>query len=96
MRRLIAVLALAACGTGGEEGVSRRACERYRDHLVELRYQGAGSDSDITAHKRAMKQALGEKFVSSCESKLSMSELQCGLHANDLKSATACAKRGAN
>jgi hypothetical protein len=45
---------------------------------------------DVKGHRVAMKQALGTTFVESCESQVSVAELQCSLRARDLASVTAC------
>jgi len=56
------VLALAGCAASEDSDAAReRLCERLRDHLVGLRLVGA--NVDLEAHRAAIKQALGHKFI---------------------------------
>jgi hypothetical protein len=45
----------------------------------------------VAAHRAAMKSALGDQFLVSCQ-QLTVAELKCGLAAGELRDATACAK----
>ena len=66
---------------------------QLRDHLVELRLATVPKNQgiDVAAHRAALKQAFGESFVGSCEAKLTVPELECGLRARNVAGATACA-----
>jgi hypothetical protein len=70
--------------------VNRARCTQLRDHLVELRLRNTGMDVDVDAHRQAMKHALGDRFVASCEQGMSSSELKCALAAKELRAATSC------
>ena len=90
--RLIASIVLsvlAACSSSSEIEVDHTHCLQLRDHLVDLRLATA-KGVDVRAHKRAMTEALGERFVNGCQATLSSDQLECGLHARDLAHATAC------
>jgi hypothetical protein len=89
---LIAILlgAVGCSSSSTELEVDRARCTRLRDHLVELRLSDAGADVDVVAHRLAMKQALGDGFISTCERNLSASELTCALKAQELRAATSC------
>jgi hypothetical protein len=85
----VAWTALAGC-TSSEDGAaaSRKRCVTLRDHLVELRLQGAGVD-EVAAHRAAMQQALGDRFVEQCMA-LPPKQIACALAAKDTASATSC------
>ncbi len=103
MRLLIAVsislslaltvsLALTAgCSTGGAERVGRGDCERLRDHLVDVRMASVTADHE--QHRRAIRTALGDGFLSSCLDLTTESQLRCSLKANDAQALTACARQ---
>lgn len=62
---------------------------RLRDHLVDLELATAmGVDRD--AHRKAMQRALGDGFVSSCEARLSETDVACALRARDSAAVAAC------
>lgn len=84
-------LYLTGCSDTHSIEVDREHCEQLRDHMIDLRLASATAGVDVKAHRSAMKEALGERFVESCE-QLSASELECSLHARDLASASACSK----
>jgi hypothetical protein len=84
-------LYLSACSDTHSIEVDRAHCEQLRDHMIDLRITSATAGVDVKAHRAAMKEALGERFVESCEL-LSPSELECSLRARDLASASACSK----
>ena len=46
--------------------------------------------AEIAAHRRALSQALGEGFVSSCEKTLSQHQIDCALAATDSAAAAGC------
>lgn len=89
---VVIALLVAACASDEEHAIDRKGCEQYRDHLVELRLHDASSTFDVQQHRAAMKQALGERFISSCEKQVSSSELRCALRASTSLEASACAK----
>jgi hypothetical protein len=69
---------------------ARKRCLALRDHLIDLRLSSAEQSVDVAAHRDAMKQALGETFVETCQQEVSADELNCGLSATDLSAASAC------
>jgi hypothetical protein len=89
--RLVAALMLtiAACSDGSDPDVDRSTCERLCDHLIDVRLKDAPA-ADVVAHRAAMKQVLGENFITSCLKDLSPSQVKCALAATDHAAATAC------
>ncbi len=79
-------------------------CGQLRDHLVDLRLKDAAAGSgnpransaavtaaiNLDAHRAAMKAALGQGFIASCQRALSKQQIQCALAAHDLPEAQAC------
>jgi hypothetical protein len=85
------VLALAN-GAASEDSDSahERRCERLRDHLVDLRLVDTNIDAE--AHRAAIKQALGDKFVATCATGLTASQVECALAASDSARALECTR----
>ena len=84
-----ALLALTSCSSESDsDAVSRRDCERMRDHLVELRMQSVTADQD--QHRIAIRSALDESFVSACVENTTESQLHCALTAKDTDALAAC------
>jgi hypothetical protein len=65
MRRIaFATFVAVVCGCGSDSERSQQdtgACARLRDHVVDLRVAGLRDDRE--AHRQALHQALGERFV---------------------------------
>jgi hypothetical protein len=80
---------LTACATESG-GVSRRDCERLRDHVIDLRLQSVTADRE--QHRAALTTSLGDAFVTECASATSDMHLRCALAANDEESLAACAR----
>jgi hypothetical protein len=59
--------------------------------MVELRLASAGSGVDKHAHSVAMRNALGDRFLESCQ-QLTAAQLDCSMRARDLTAATACSQ----
>lgn len=94
--RVIAVVAivLCACSGGDDEATaaSRQArCERLRDHVIDLRLASA-TNVDVAAHRQAMRQALGDDFVTACTGTMTEAQVDCALAAADSDAVTACSK----
>jgi len=85
----VCVAALTACAGASDEPSRITQCERYRDHLVDLRFANA-EHIDTSAQQAALKQALGDEFLAKCERSLSDSELACALRAIDSRGVLAC------
>ena len=83
-----AVFVLVACGGEEEDSVVKR-CQRVRDRIIDLRLESA-SKVDRSAHREAMREALGSEFINSCSQAMTAKQRQCVLDARDLASATAC------
>lgn len=88
----LAALATAACGTDSDR-VSRRDCERLRDHVIELRMSSVTADHD--QHRAALRASLGDGYVSSCVEQRTGDGLRCALAARDDHALAAC-DRGAS
>jgi len=90
MRVFFVAIAFAGCASSNDFEVSRKNCERYLDHVVDLRLRDANEPVvEVRQHQAAMKSALGERFIASCE-QLTSEQLKCGLRATDSASAAAC------
>jgi hypothetical protein len=89
---VVAGLSSTTLGCGGgdhtETEAEQTACERLRDHLVELRLADA-SGVDLAAHREAMRSALGEGFIAGCQS-MPEQQIECALDAPDLETAASC------
>jgi hypothetical protein len=85
----IVILLLAGGCAGDEPAVSRGACERMREHAIELRLDGVVDDRD--AHRATARQVLGERYVERCVAETSVAELECSLAAKTLQTLHACA-----
>jgi hypothetical protein len=90
-RVMVAVLLVfGACASRDEDGrAPTKKCEQLRDHLVDLRLADAAG-VDREAHRKVMRQAMGDEFIASCTSSLSSAQVKCALAAGDLKSAESC------
>lgn len=91
---LISCLLFVSCGGGSSSDDVAEAprCEQLRDHLVEMQLVTVdpATGVDRAAHRKAMKQALGEDFIASCNAKLTDSQVDCALAAMDPSVAAAC------
>lgn len=94
--RWCVIFMFVGCATSDSGGSAEpRQCERLREHLVDLQVADihVATGIDREAHRRAMTNALGGDFVSSCTSKLTESQIECALGAGDRLAAAACAAR---
>jgi hypothetical protein len=48
--------------------------------------------ASLDAHRRAMRDALGESFVATCEQTLTAAQVRCALEATDTAAASACSR----
>ncbi len=86
---LAGALALVV-GCGAEpDTVTRRDCERLRDHLIELRMDTV--TADVEHHRAALRAALGDAFVTGCTDTTTEQELRCALGAHTHDQLIACA-----
>lgn len=82
-------IALTACAH--DEPVDRRSCEKLRDHLIDVRVTSDGAaGADAAQHRDAMKAALGDDFVDTCERSMSVEQLRCAMNARDLGATRDC------
>jgi hypothetical protein len=88
-RFIIVSIVIAACTA--EEPTPDQRCERVRDRLIDLRLANA-TGVDIAAHRAALKNALGDSFIESCKTTLTVAQQQCVLDARDAFAANACSK----
>ena len=88
---LIAVMAFGCGGDDGAEAERPRPCDQLLEHMIDLSESGARNDpKDLAAHRAAMRQAIGPRFLASCEQSMSTDQIDCAAKAGDLTSATAC------
>lgn len=89
---LVFALVLAACASSEDPRDARtRQCAQVRDHLIDLRLAHA---HDVDAHRAAMKQALGDRFVDECAASLTQTQITCALTASDAVAAIDCTRSG--
>lgn len=86
---LLFALVLLSCSSEDEDD-KRRTCERYRDRIVELRLADAPNAKVAAEHRDLLKESLGDEFISSCESSMTIDELHCAMAADDSSAALAC------
>jgi hypothetical protein len=93
MRSCVIVIGLFVGCASPDEPADQRQCARLREHLVDLHVGDVhvATGIDREAHRRALAQALGPDFVTSCSGKLTESQVDCALNANDRAAAAACA-----
>lgn len=93
-RSILFASLVLGCGGGRDEGARTEACERMRDHLVELRLDGNRTvpDADLQQHRAALVAALGPQFIGNCVQQTSDEELDCLSAAANSEAARACAK----
>lgn len=90
---------IVGCSSGDDDGVdTRRRCEQLRDHMIDMRLGGLETAApsqkiDVAAHRAAMMQALGESFLSSCQTDFKPKQLDCALAAPDLNAITDCSAK---
>jgi hypothetical protein len=95
MRKLFLLMLLIGCSGDDETEVERQVppCAELRDHLIELRMAGISGTPAQRAETRAMmERSLGTEFATSCESKLSTTQVACAIGATTLNAASACAE----
>jgi hypothetical protein len=88
------LLFVSACASEGSQPPESTRCVKLRDHLVDLQVADihVATGVDRNAHRRALAGALGDDFTATCTSKMSESQVDCALGANDAASAAACAR----
>lgn len=89
---LVVMLAFAGCTSSDKsERATAAQCERVRDHLVELRV--VGTQADASAHRDAIKDALGTRFTDECVATVDRGQIDCSLAAKDATSALSCIQK---
>jgi hypothetical protein len=68
----------------------RAACERYRDHILDVRLEGVVEDRE--AHRAALAASLGTDIVTQCL-ELDRAEVECATKAKTLAATRACGER---
>lgn len=85
-----ALASLPSCWSESDsDSVSRRDCERLREHLIDLRMQSVTSDH--AQHRIAIASSLDESFLSSCVDGMTSSYVECAHAARDSDALAACA-----
>lgn len=91
MGRWLAVIPslFVACTSAepGEIDVHAR-CVALRDHEIDTRLADA-PDVDAVAHRQAMRQALGERFIDECNA-LTSKQVDCALVASTADAIAIC------
>ncbi len=92
MRSLLVAILLLGCSVDDAVDIEhRRPCDQLLEHMLDLSVAGAKTDpKDLAAHLAAMRQAIGPRFLPSCEQSMTTNQIDCAAKASDLSSATAC------
>jgi hypothetical protein len=88
-------LSIALTGTAfgctsdaGDAERSTTACERLRNHVVDLRVSEIHQDQE--AHRTALRRALGSSFVAQCKDQ-SSARFECEMKATNIDGLRDCA-----
>lgn len=71
---------------------ARKRCSSLRDRVIDLRVASA-TDVDQAAHRAAMRDALGDRYIDECVKDLSPSQIDCAMKAADTDIASACVRK---
>ena len=89
---------LASCAARTEEIDKHSECSRMRDHVLDLRIAGFdavrtsdGKAIDLSAHRDALRNALGPSFVDDCVAHMSDAELACRKTSTNITALRGCA-----
>jgi hypothetical protein len=85
---IVVVFAFSCSSDDDAETTRRSRCLRLRDHVIELRLVTQTNARE--KHRAAMRDALGEEFVSHCESEITSDRLNCMLSAKDHDTVSKC------
>jgi hypothetical protein len=82
---LVSGLGLVACSSSEPSRPTVESCTQLRGHVIEMRIQSSAgghvTPAAVASHRKALTRALGDKFVSSCQSDLTPREVACSLSA---------------
>ena len=87
------VVCLFGCGGGGEEALETEQCLRVRERLVDLALGSESASAAREDHRLVIQRALGQEFVSHCESDMREDQADCILSAADSKAVAACSSQ---
>jgi hypothetical protein len=98
MRALAAFLVLGGASVScSPDKPDSAACERVRDHIVDIRVDAYGSAKDavggtitLEPHRRALQRALGEGFIKRCVATMSPEQIHCAIDATTSEQAQVC------
>jgi hypothetical protein len=87
---LVVCLICAACGSDPQatQDSSTVACEKLREHLLDVRVAGVTSHRD--AHRAALSRSLGDDFVARCERTKTQADLDCEMAAKTTAQLRVC------
>ena len=90
--RLVPLVPFVFLGCTQATTVEREDCEQLRDHVVDLRLSTISDlpTEDMAGHRSALRNALGEPFVSSCMKTFTPDQIQCAKSALDSDAASSC------
>ncbi len=90
MGRLALIVCLVmGCSDESEDEVTAKPCVELRDHVIGLKLADA-TQVDRDAHRAAMRRALGDEFVTQCQTAMTETQITCALRAADSGALTAC------
>jgi hypothetical protein len=87
---LVIASTLSSCAEAPDaEESARKRCIALREHLIGIRLATASESVDVTAHRKAFENALGERFVDDCR-ELPAKQVECSLRAVDSEAVSSC------
>jgi len=90
MWRLVCLVLVAGCATGGGEGrAGPKQCEQLRERLIDNQLSVA-TGVDKNAHREALRSALGTDFITRCTETMTEDQVDCALKASDDTALQAC------
>jgi hypothetical protein len=93
MRWAVVVIVMVSVGcTSTDDVVDRERCTKLRDRMITLRLKGldATPGVNVSAHRAALGQAMGDDFINACQRTVTARQIECALAADDLTTAEAC------
>lgn len=93
-RTIVIAMLVAGCGSAVSESdpADRELCKRLRDRVVDLRFADA-TGIDTAPHRDAMSRSLGEPFITTCTTTMTVGEARCAIAAPNVDAAAACSNQ---
>lgn len=93
LRTSLVLICAIGCNSGvRSDKAEARQCEQLRDRIVDLRLATAsGIDAkDLAAHREALRDAMGPRFIASCTESFTEDQVDCATKAPTLETLASC------